>query len=249
MECVEGEPVSMNAPLYTPHTPVRSYTPDMIWAGSGRAVRWLRRAGCAGTGRWLPRAGGMILVVFLAAALAGGCGLFEPRDPEEPNQSSLNFRPPTDPDIVITNLRSAIEQKSVANYTACFADASRGAPPFVFIPSADAAAIYGATLGSWTLQEEQEYFQNIIARSNQQANATLALTLKTTTVSSDSVVSAYDYVLVFEHNDTGFPKTARGSLQLTLREDASNFWMIQRWVDFKTTDDISWSHFKGRFSD
>ncbi|HSQ75184.1 MAG TPA: hypothetical protein VLT13_06490 [Bacteroidota bacterium] len=193
--------------------------------------------------------GGMILVVFLTAALTGGCGLFEPRDPEEPNQSSLNYRPPTDPDIVITNLQSAIEQKSVANYTACFADASRGAPPFVFIPSADAAAIYGATLGSWTLQEEQEYFQNIIARSNQQANATLALTLKTTTVSSDSVVSAYDYVLVFEHNDTGFPKTARGSLQLTLREDASNFWMIQRWVDFKTTDDISWSHFKGRFSD
>ncbi|MBP1657446.1 MAG: hypothetical protein H6Q31_2047 [Bacteroidetes bacterium] len=190
----------------------------------------------------------VLLVVFLAAALGGGCGLFEPRDPEEPSQSSLNYRPPTDPDIVITNLQSAIEQKSVANYAACFADASRGASPFVFIPSADAAAIYGTTLGSWSLQEEQEYFQNIIARSNQQANATLALTLKTTTVSSDSVVSAYDYVLVFEHSDPGFPKTARGSLQFTLREDASNFWMIQRWVDFKTTSDISWSHFKGKFS-
>ncbi len=190
----------------------------------------------------------VLLVVFLAAALASGCGLFEPRDPEEPSQSSLNYRPPTDPDIVITNLQSAIEQKSVANYAACFADASRGASPFVFIPSADAAAIYGTTLGSWSLQEEQEYFQNIIARSNQQANATLALTLKTTTVSSDSVVSAYDYVLVFEHNDPGFPKTARGSLQFTLREDASNFWMIQRWMDFKTTGDISWSHFKGKFS-
>jgi len=186
--------------------------------------------------------------MLIVAALAGGCGLFDPRDPEEPSQSSLNFLPPTDPNVVITNLQSAIEQKSVANYAACFSDASRGMQPFVFIPSADAAAIYGSVLGSWTLQEEQAYFQNIIARSTQQANATLALTLKTTTVWSDSVVSAYDYVLVFEHNDPGFPKTARGSLQFTLREDASNFWSIQRWVDFKTTSDISWSHFKGKFS-
>ena len=187
-------------------------------------------------------------VILFAGILIEGCGLFDPRDSEAPSQSSLNFRPPTDPAIVIANLQSAIEQKSVANYVSCFADASKGAPPFVFIPSADAAAAYAGTLGSWSLQEEQEYFQNIIARSNQQAYATLALTLKTTTVTSDSVVSAYDYVLVFEHNDTGFPRTARGSLQFTLREDATNFWMIQRWVDFKTTSDISWSHFKGKFS-
>ncbi len=186
--------------------------------------------------------------LFVAALHGAGCGLFEPRDPQEPSQSSLNFRPPTDPAIVIANLQSAIEQKNVANYSNCFADASRGAQPFVFIPSADAATAYGSTLLSWTLAEEQAYFQNIIARSSQQAFATLSLTLSTTTVTSDSVVSAYDYVLVFEHNDPGFPRTARGSLQFTLREDASNFWMIQRWVDFKTTQDISWSHFKGKFS-
>ncbi|MCC6395574.1 MAG: hypothetical protein IT282_01035 [Bacteroidetes bacterium] len=177
-----------------------------------------------------------------------GCGLFEPREPEEPSQSSLNFRPPTEPSIVISNLQSAIEQKNVANYIACFSDISRGAQPFAFIPSADAAAAYGGILLDWTLQEEQAYFQNMIAQSAQQAFATVTLNLTSTTVTSDSVVSAYDYVLVFEHNDAGFPTTARGSLQFTLHEDASNFWAIQRWVDFKTTTEISWSHFKGKFS-
>lgn len=187
-------------------------------------------------------------VVIGAGGLASGCGLFQPRDPEDPSQSSLNYLPPTDPSIVMANLQSAIEQKSVANYVACFADASRGAAPFAFTPSADAAAAFGSTLMSWTIREEQAYFQNLISRSSQSAYAAVSLTLKSTTVTSDSVISAYDYVLVFEHNDTGFPTTARGSLQFTMRQDASNFWMIQRWVDFKTTTDISWSHFKGKFS-
>ncbi len=189
---------------------------------------------------------GFVPVLLLAGA--AGCGLFEPRDPEEPSQSSLNYRPPTEPTVVIANLQSAVEQRNQANYISCFSDAARGAQPFVFIPSADAAASYGGTLAFWTLDDERSYFQNLIARSGQQAYASLSLTLKTTTVTSDSVVSAYDYILVFEHNESGFPRTARGSMQFTFREDASNFWAIQRWVDFKTTNDVSWSDFKGKFS-
>jgi hypothetical protein len=189
-----------------------------------------------------------LLSLLLITGIAGGCGLFEPRDPEEPSQSSLNNRPPTEPSIVIANLQSAVEQRNPTNYITCFSDVARGAQPFIFIPSADAAAAYGGTLSTWTLDEERSYFQNLVARSGQQAYASLTLNLKTTTVTSDSVVSAYDYILVFEHSDPGFPKTARGSLQFTFREDASNFWAIQRWVDFKSTTDVSWSDFKGKFS-
>jgi hypothetical protein len=177
-----------------------------------------------------------------------GCGLFEPREPEGPSQSSLNFKPPTEPSVVIANLQSAIEQKNVANYVSCFADEAKGNPPFIFTPSPDAAALYAAALEQWTLNDEQSYFQNLIARSTAQSFSSLALTPKGSTVSADSVVYTYDYTLVFEHNTPGFPGSARGTLQLTLRASQSNFWMIQRWVDFKTTSDISWSHFKGKFS-
>jgi hypothetical protein len=191
-----------------------------------------------------------VRILWLAIGLASqsGCGLFEPREPEEPSQSSLNFQPPTEPSIVIANLQSAIEEKNAANYTSCLSDEAKGQPAFVFIPSPDAAALYGSSLSEWTLSDEQAYFQNLIARSSSGAFSTLSLTSKGSTVSADSVVYSYDYTLVFEHNVTGFATTARGTLQFTLRVSQSNFWAIQRWVDFKTTDDVSWSSFKGKFS-
>jgi hypothetical protein len=195
---------------------------------------------------WVRYPGCTILPALLLQA--GGCGLFEPRDPEDPSQSSLNFKPPTEPSIVIDNLQSAIEQKNAANYVSCFSDEAKGQPAFVFSPSPDAAALYAAAFEHWTVEDEQSYFLNLVARSSAQAFASLTLTAKGSTVTADSVVYSYDYTLVFEHSETGFPRTARGTLQFTLRVSQSNIWMIQRWVDFNTTSDISWSHFKGKFS-
>jgi hypothetical protein len=181
-------------------------------------------------------------------SLLPGCGLFDPRDPEPPSQSSLNFRPPTEPAIVIANLQSAVEQKNSANYISCFADPAKLTSPYVFIPSADAEAQYGGALARWGREDEDAYFRNLIARSPNNAFSTLSLALKSSTVTADSVVHSYDYVLVFEHSDAGFPKTARGNLQFTMVTDPGNFWVILRWLDFKTTNDVTWSHFKGRFS-
>jgi hypothetical protein len=183
----------------------------------------------------------------IALVLSPGCGLFEPRDPEPPSQSSLNYRPPTDPTIVIANLQSAIEQKNAANYLACFTDPLRTGQPYIFLPAADAQAQYGSILAEWNRDEEQSYFLNLIARSSANAFSSLSLVLKSSTVNADSVMYSYEYTLVFEHSDASFPKTAKGVLWFTLRPDNSNFWAIQRWSDFTTQNAISWSHFKGRF--
>lgn len=82
-------------------------------------------------------------MLLLAAAFAqGGCGLFEPRTPEAPTQSSETFLPATDPLIVISNLQSAIEQKSTPNYMQCLADPLAGVHTFTFIPSSEGTALY-----------------------------------------------------------------------------------------------------------
>jgi hypothetical protein len=191
---------------------------------------------------------GILRGLLTAGLLLSGCNLFEPRDPEEPDTSRLDFVPPTEPSIVIDNLQNAIDQKSVANYTACFPDAGTGGQAFVFVPSAEASAQYGSALSSWGAAQEQAYFQNLIARSASNAFANLQLAQKSQLVTADSVVYSYDYVFTFEHSETGFPKTARGNLQFALAPDAGNRWSIYRWIDFKTGDDITWSMFKGKFS-
>jgi hypothetical protein len=195
----------------------------------------------------------MVIQTLLSLVLAGlgiltSCGLFEPRTPEDPTQSSLNFRPPTDPTIVISNLQNAIDERNVANYASCFTDPSKAGRPFFFTPSADAGAQYAGVFSGWTFTQEQSYFQNLVAKSSPTAFSNLLLTMKSTAVTADSVSYSYDYILTFEHNETGFPKTAKGNLQFTLVTDNSNFWTISRWIDFKTGEDITWSMFKGKFS-
>jgi len=183
----------------------------------------------------------------LVAALAG-CGIFEPRDPEDPAQGSLNFPPQTDPVVVISNLQNAIAAKNLANYTNCFVDQPAFTRPFVFTPSAEASAQYPGALGNWSIQAERDYFQNLIAKSPVNGFASLILTPKGETVSTDSVLVDFDYVFTFEHTEPEFPFTARGSLRFTILRNASNFWAIADWLDYKTTEDATWSLFKGKFS-
>jgi hypothetical protein len=189
-----------------------------------------------------------VRTILLLGLVSSGCGLFEPRDPEDPASSRLDFVPPTEPSIVISNLQNAVDQKNVANYTACFSDPSAGGRAFVFVPSAEASAQYGPALSSWGTPQEQTYFQNLIARSPINAAASLQLTQKSQLVTADSVIYSYDYIFTFEHSETGFPKIARGNLQFALAPDAANRWSIYRWIDFKTGSDITWSMFKGKFS-
>jgi hypothetical protein len=197
----------------------------------------------------VPGRGAALLIIAAGfAALAGGCGLFEPRSPEAPSQSSQTFLPATDPLIVITNLQSAVEQKSVPNYMACLADPLSGGRAFLFVPSSEGITQYSSLFRSWTPVEEQAYFQNLTTRTTSTSASRLDLTEKTRSLASDSAFLEYDYTLTFENTVAGFPSRASGSLQFSLQRSSSNIWTIYRWTDFKTTTDITWSLFKGKFS-
>jgi hypothetical protein len=188
------------------------------------------------------------LVFNLCAVLWLSCNLFEPRDPEPPSQSGLANRPPTDAAAVLSNLQSAVEQKSVSNYVACFSDPADGGPAYLFTPSAEARAQYPGILDNWTREDEQAYYQNLVARTRTQAFSSLLLQLRSRTVAADSETHSYDYTLTFEHGDASFPRVAGGNLVFTFIRTPSNRWAIARWSDFKTGSEISWSALKGQFS-
>jgi len=188
-----------------------------------------------------------LLIAVCALLLPLRCSLFEPREPEPPTQSSFDYRPPTVPSIVISNLQNAVAQKNSANYISCFADPVKTKRAFAFVPSAEASAQYPGLLADWTVADELSYFQNLVAKSAPNGFSSLLLTPKSSVVTADSVIYSFDYTLTFEHTESGFPTIARGTLQFSIGTD-NNFWTIYRWSDFKTTTDITWSLVKGKFS-
>jgi hypothetical protein len=195
----------------------------------------------------VPGAIGVALCALLG--IWSGCGLFEPRPPEDPSQGGVTYPPATDWPIVIANMQRSIDQKSVLNYVQCFADPMVGPKPFVFIPSAEGTALYAPVFQSWSKAEEEAYFRNLTAQTTSTSLSGLALVEKNRFPFGDSLVIDYDYTLTFEHTAAGFPTRASGNLQFALqRNAATNIWTIYRWVDNKTTNEASWSLFKGKFS-
>jgi len=193
-----------------------------------------------------------VIVMFAGSMLAGGmlagCGLFDTRDPQPPSESNCFSVPQTRPAMVITNLQTAVSQKCVDTYAACFSGGTAGERPLVFVPSAEAREQYASVMSTWSITDEQAYFRNLAARGVVNGFANLLLVARDSVVSPDSVVYSFDYTFTFQHTEPGFPVTARGNMQLSLAPDGNNVWRVYRWVDLKTTDDVTWSVFKGKFS-
>jgi len=66
--------------------------------------------------------------------LASGC-LFQPREPEKPDQSSVPWTLPIDPESVLENMRSAIDSRTRTNYENSLGEGSTEELQFVFLPS------------------------------------------------------------------------------------------------------------------
>ncbi len=190
----------------------------------------------------------LVCSAVLLLALAAGCGLFEPRTPEPPSGATVNYPPATESSVVLANFQTTIDRKDYTNYKQCFSDPAAGGRPYVFVPSVDAIVPYASVWAGWTRESEQTYFQNMIARSGPTAFSDVSLTIRDSLVTADSVIYNMEYVFTFEHQDPTFPKTAHGDLQFAVAPDSRRIWTIFRWSDYQIASSVTWSQFKGKFS-
>lgn len=188
------------------------------------------------------RSGSFLILLIAAVACSPSCNIFETRDPEPPTQSGFQYLPRTFPSNVIYNLEVAVAQKDVAGYMACIAQQG-----FVFTPSARAAVTYAPVLNNWTYQQEQSYFENLVARRKPQSFSSLRITPTDSVISGDTRTYGCAYTFTFEHTDTSFTQGVSGNLQFTLLNMNSQ-WTITEWLDIESTSELTWSSFKGRFS-
>lgn len=193
----------------------------------------------------------ILLKSVLSCVVLNSCTMFETRSPEEPSGSGVPFQQPTSKDIVITNFKNAIAQRSEYNYIACFDTSSA----FVFEPSADTRQNFPE---QWTLEDERRSFVSLSSRISPVARFNLLLNngqFSQLGGGADSVVYTADYVLRADHSDSlTIPARANGTMSLTIiARRESGLWSIRRWTDSRSegvsgdTNSVTWSVLKAYF--
>lgn len=185
------------------------------------------------------------LIIVLISLSA--CDLFKTREPEDPDQNRANFQPPKEPSIVIQNLVNSFADKNTQNYIACFIDTIFTDKEFVFIPSSEAASIYGFLLQDWGIDDERQYFNSVITKVPKEFPVNLTFSDETySSASGDTITYTANYFLNIPHNSTE-PKNYSGNLQFNMVRDNKSDWSIYFWKDTRSSNLPSWSELKGIF--
>lgn len=181
--------------------------------------------------------------------LWAGCGLFEPRDPEEPIAIRSTFTPPTEPQTVLDNMGAALRELNSVNYLRCLSDTGTGGT-FQFEPTPAAAGVYGV-FAAWDRSSEEAWFLN--ARSRLPSGSGMSVIFSTPVaqgVQPDSVTLDVPYDLSIPHGQQGIPQRVVGRSLLTMvLHRQTGTWSIRRWQDVAlSSTQPTWSDAKGGLS-
>lgn len=176
--------------------------------------------------------------------LIKGCGIFDTRAPEMPNNIRSTYLPPTSPEIVLDNLSFAIQEKNSENYLKCISYGN-----YTYIPDSKSQLTYGQIFLNWDRISEKHYMDVLISNTNSSSTSVLFLDNKNLElINSDSATFNAEYIVVFQHR-LNYPKSAKGNITLYLSADENNLFNISRWEDFRRNDtDYTWSELKANFS-
>ena len=182
----------------------------------------------------------LLCLVFISLT---GQGCFKIRQVEPPSSSSSDWISPTDYQILLSNLQTAISQRNTQNYLRCFNQDS-----LFFSPAAELLNDNETIWQNWSIQDEQAYLENLIADLASPSGNSLSMTeTDIQDVSSDSLKYVGDYSLHINHNDTSLTRLFKGQIQLVIKLNSFNEWEIHRWTDIELYPDSSWSQLKLRY--
>ncbi len=188
---------------------------------------------------------GFFLIIITFSILFTGCGIFETRQTEDPVTIRSTFVPPTTPELVIDNLSFSVLEKNSDNYSKCLSDDN-----YIYSPDSKSLLTYGEIFAGWTKISEKRYFDALISRTDVSATSVLFLDNEILTlINPDSAIFSAEYIIVFQHNLTNIPKSAKGNMTVYLSPDQNDLFNISRWEDYRQNDtDFTWSELKANFS-
>ncbi len=187
-----------------------------------------------------------ILITGLLVLLMTSCeGLM--RDAEAPRRPSEDhFIPPTNPGIVFTNLENAFYYREYDIYGRCFSDSSTSGKTYRFNPAPVKAVVFPP---QWTVQNEELYFQELVAACPSDSLLLLNITNDDVPDSDDGDSISYqiNYNLIANHTRQGIDRVFRGRSYIKLIRNNQNYWVIYYWQDIPVSTDATWSDLKAYF--
>ena len=181
-----------------------------------------------------------ILILSLTLAWAG-CGILDPRDPEDPVAESGTYLQPDTPEQVVENIRSAVAELNTLNYRRSLAE------NLEFRPTATAEARDGIWNG-WSRAEEDQYFATLVAAAAGNTGHGLALNDESfTLVDASHYRLDATYVLTVNHTRPDAPTRVQGRLLWTVEQRTDGLWELSAWTDQELGTEPSWSDLKAEF--
>jgi hypothetical protein len=184
----------------------------------------------------------ILLSIFLLNISA--CDLFQVRDPQVPTETKSSYNVPVEPKDVIQNLVNAFKDKNPNDYKMNF---STGMPlvnrDFFYVPSGNVLSVFPT---DWYVDEEFQYFNNLITRTPQDVPITLSFTDEVYDVRADSAIYSAKYFISVPILNSD-PKVFEGSLKFTMTTDINAAWIIYFWEDIANQNLKSWSDLKLEF--
>jgi hypothetical protein len=175
---------------------------------------------------------------------------FATREAEPPTEGRTSWQFPTDPIIVLENMKVAIKEKNVENYMKCLVDSIN---LFRFTPDRHEAENNAGVFERWNLSHEQSYINKAFTSIPDDSTRSLSFSHIQRSEFPDSALIRADYAIEFQHIlAQQVPKLGRGQVDFWFIR-RNGYWVISRWIDFETKLDStamripSWSTLKASF--
>lgn len=188
-----------------------------------------------------------IVIGFLAFLYFGCTNPFSTRSPEDPDLGGgrPSSQLQTDPDSLLSKLKSSFGLRDVTDYQECLADSFQIGKNFVFIPENREIN----RLANWNLQDEANYFNKLINSDGlEDINISFNTPNAWTFISADTQQIEFSYQIEVEF----ITKTEfyQGTSIIKILQSSSSLWYIFYWQDLKiNSNDPSdtWSTLKANY--
>jgi hypothetical protein len=182
-----------------------------------------------------------IHILFLILLLSA---CFNERSPKKPDENT-NWISPTEPNILLENLKKAVSTLDFNNYRRCLA-----VEKFSFKADQTIAANNLGLFSNWVWDTETQFFNNL-RQASTPINGNNNLNFSNNrfiNFNPDSLEFTADYSLSIYHQDTSFKAVNfSGLLSFQMKRNRQNEWQIISWQDNKNKPNACWTELRQHF--